>query len=141
MIIAKSGDTVKVHYTGKLNDGEIFDSSVNKEPLTFTIGGNQVIPGFENGVIGMKTGDSKTINIPYADAYGEYSESMVVEIPKSRLPEGMNPQLGDQFTLNQQGYDFVVTVIIVKEDSIVLDANHPLSGKDLVFDVQLVEIV
>lgn len=138
---AKKGDKVKVHYTGRLNDGSEFDSSKDRDPLEFEIGLQQVIPGFENAVLGLKTGESVTVNIPSDDAYGPRVDEMVLKIEKEKLPPDFNPELGQQFQLPQQnGQNVVVTVTDITDTQIELDANHPLAGKDLTFDIQLVEI-
>ncbi len=138
---AKDGDTVKLHYTGKLNDGTVFDSSVDSEPLEFTIGAGQVIPGFNDGVIGMSIGEKKTIKILAKDAYGPRDEELIIELPKSRVPENLNPQVGQRIQIGQQGGErLLVTVVQIGEDNITLDANHPLAGEDLTFDIELVEI-
>lgn len=138
---AKKGDKVKVHYTGRLNDGSEFDSSKDRDPLEFEIGSQQVIPGFENAVLGLKTGESVTVNIPSDDAYGPRVDEMVLKIEKEKLPPDFNPELGQQFQLPQQnGQNVVVTVTDITDTQIELDANHPLAGKDLTFDIQLVEI-
>jgi FKBP-type peptidyl-prolyl cis-trans isomerase 2 len=138
----KSGDKVKVHYHGKLRSGETFDSSNGREPLEFTVGGGQVIKGFDQGVTGMQVGDKKTVEIPVQDAYGEKQQEMIIEFPKSQFPPDMNPEEGMQLQMsNGAGQNFNVTVVEVKEDSVVLDANHPLAGEDLIFDIELVEIV
>ncbi len=138
---AKKGDKVKVHYTGRLNDGSEFDSSKDRDPLEFEIGSQQVIPGFENAVLGLKTGESVTVNIPSDDAYGPRVDEMVLKIEKEKLPPDFNPELGQQFQLPQQnGQNVVVTVTGITDTQIELDANHPLAGKDLTFDIQLVEI-
>lgn len=139
---AKVGDVVRVHYTGKLLDGTTFDSSVGRSPLEFTVGGGMMIAGFDEGVKGMKVGDKKTIQIAPADAYGERDESAVIDFPKSNIPENMPIEAGMQLTLrDQRGNPIPVVVLEVKDDNIVLDANHALAGKDLIFDVELVEIV
>jgi len=138
----KSGDKVKVHYHGKLQNGETFDSSEGKEPLEFTVGGGQVIKGFDDGVMGMQVGDKKTVEIEVSDAYGEKNEDMIIEFPKIQFPEDMKPEQGMQLMMNNgQGQSFPVLVKEVKEDSVLLDANHPLAGEDLIFDIELVEIV
>jgi peptidylprolyl isomerase len=138
---AKRGDTVKVHYTGKLDDGTVFDSSVNQEPLEFTIGTGGIIPGFENAVLGMSPGDSKTEHIPADQAYGPYVEEMVVTVDRQQLPAGVQPEVGQQFQI-QQSPDQIIPVIVtdVSDSKVTLDANHPLAGEDLTFDIQLVEI-
>jgi peptidylprolyl isomerase len=138
----KEGDVVKVHYTGKLVNGEQFDSSVGRDPLEFTVGAGQMIKGFDDAMPGMNLGEKKTINISPEDAYGVRSDEAIIEFPKSNVPEGMELEAGMPLTLsNQQGQPFPVVVVEVKDDVIVLDANHFLAGKELVFDIELVEIV
>ena len=138
---AKNGDQVKVHYTGKLTNGEQFDSSAGREPLEFTVGAGQMIKGFDAAIPGMKVGDKKTINIPAAEAYGERQEEMVIPFPKENVPADMKLEKGMQLTLSDQsGRPFPVTVDEIKDDVIMLDANHHLAGKELVFDIELVEI-
>src|SRR5687768_15953426 len=137
----KSGDKVKVNYTGKLRNGETFDSSEGREPLEFTVGGGQVIKGFDNGVMGMQVGDKKTVEIAVQDAYGEKQDEMIIEFPKDQFPPEMNPEVGMQLMMNNgAGQQFPVTVAEVREESVVLDANHPLAGQELVFDIELVSI-
>lgn len=139
---AQQGDKVKVHYHGKLRSGETFDSSQGREPLEFTVGEGQVIRGFEEGIKGMQPGDKKTVEIAVGDAYGEKSQEMIVEFPKNQFPPDMNPEVGQQLMMsNGEGQSFPVTVTEVREESVVLDANHPLAGQDLIFDIELVEIV
>lgn len=138
----QDGDKIRVHYHGKLRSGETFDSSDGREPLEFTVGSGQVIKGFDDGVKGMQQGDKKTVEIPVGDAYGEKSQEMIIEFPKNQFPEDMKPEVGMQMTMNNgQGQSFAVTVVEVKEESVLLDANHPLAGQDLIFDLELVEIV
>ena len=138
----KSGDKVKVHYHGKLRNGETFDSSQGREPLEFTVGGGQVIKGFDDGVMGMQVGDKRTVEIEVTDAYGEKNEDMVVEFPKEQFPPDMKPEVGMQLMMNNgQGQSFPVVVKEVREDNVLLDANHPLAGEDLICDIELVEIV
>ncbi len=142
MAQVKSGDTVKVHYTGKLTNGEQFDSSAGREPLEFTVGSGQMIKGFDAAMPGMTVGEKKTINIPALDAYGEKDPAAIIEFPKQNVPEDMKLEVGMQLTLsNQQGQPFPVVVAGIKDDVIVLDANHFLAGEELVFDIELVEIV
>ena len=137
----KKGDTVKVHYHGKLTTGETFDTSDGKEPLEFKVGEGDVIKGFEEGVMGMIIGDKKTIQIPAEDAYGNINEEMMIEFPKDRFPSDMNPEVGMPLTMsNGAGQNFRVTITEVKDDSVILDANHPLAGEELIFDIELVEI-
>ncbi len=138
---AKKGDKVKIHYHGKLNDGSTFDSSAGREPLAFEIGSGMVIPGFDDGVTGMTVGEKKTINIPAAEAYGEVSEEMIMEFPLNQFPADMVPEIGMQLTMsNNQGQNFPVVILELKDESVLLDANHPLAGKELIFDLELVEI-
>lgn len=138
----KEGDVVRVHYTGKLTNGEQFDSSVGKDPLEFTVGAGQMIQGFDAAMPGMNVGDKKTINIAPEHGYGEKSEDAIIEFPKENIPVDMKLEPGMPLTLNnQQGQPVPVIVVEVKEDVIVLDANHFLAGQELVFDIELVEIV
>jgi peptidylprolyl isomerase len=140
---AKNGDLVRVHYTGKLINGEQFDSSTGREPLEFTVGAGQMIKGFDAAMPGMAVGDKKTINIPPHEAYGERTEEAIIEFPKANIPPDMVPQLqpGMQLTLsNQQGQPVPVIVAEVKEEVVILDANHFLAGQELVFDIELVSI-
>jgi peptidylprolyl isomerase len=138
---AKEGDVVKVHYTGKLNSGELFDSSTDREPLEFTIGAGQMIKGFDAALPGMLVGDKKTINIPAADAYGERSEEAIINFPKENVPPDMKLEPGMTLTLsNQAGQPIPVIVIELTDDAVILDANHFLAGKDLIFDIELMEI-
>ena len=142
MAAAKDGDTVNVHYTGKLKDGSIFDSSEENEPLKFTIGEGQVIPGFEKTVVGMNPGETRTAEIPHDQAYGPYQEDLQFSVERSILPEGMNPEVGQYLQMHQNdGNIFNVKVTDITDKQIQLDANHPLAGEDLVFDIKLVEIV
>ena len=138
---AKKGDNVKIHYHGKLTDGSTFDNSEGREPLAFEIGSGMVIKGFDDGVTGMTIGEKKTIEIPAIDAYGEKQEDMVMAFPKDEFPPEMEPVIGMQLNMsNGQGQDFPVVVIEIKEEAVVLDANHPLAGKDLIFDLELIDI-
>jgi len=142
MVQAKPGDTVKVHYTGKLEDGTVFDTSADRAPLQFTIGEGQIIPGFEQAVVGMNPGESKTIKVLTNDAYGPHREDMVLVVDRNQLPVDLIPEVGQQLQSRQpDGQIIVVTVIAVSESTVTVDANHPLAGKDLTFDIQLVEIV
>lgn len=141
MAQAKVGDTVRVHYTGKLDDGTEFDSSAGGDPLEFAIGSGQLIPGFETAVVGMNPGDSRKVTIPHDQAYGKHQEEMVITVPREELPDGLDPEIGDQLELSQDKEEFVVTVTQVTENDITLDANHPLAGKDLTFDIELDVIV
>lgn len=137
----KSGDTVKVHYHGKLTDGTTFDSSEGREPLEFEVGSGSVIPGFDTGVTGMQIGEKKTVNIPVDEAYGPKQEDLYMEFPIDRFPEDMKPEVGMQLNMsNGSEQDFPVVIAEVHDDTVILDANHPLAGEDLTFDLELVEI-
>ena len=138
----KAGDTVKVHYTGKLSSGEQFDSSEGREPLEFIVGAGQMIKGFDAALPGMATGDKKTINISAEDGYGERVDEAIIEFPKENVPPDMKLEPGMTLTLsNQQGQPVPVVVVEVREDAVILDANHFLAGQELIFDIELVEIV
>lgn len=141
MLQAKPGDTVKIHYTGKLDDGTVFDSSDNREPLEFTINEGQVIPGFEQAVVGMTPGESKTEKIPMHQAYGPHREEMVLEVSREQIPPDLQPEVGQQLQIQQpNGQPVAVFVTDVTDAKVTLDANHPLAGEDLTFDIHLVEI-
>jgi len=142
MAQAKHGDTVKIHYTGKLEDGIVFDTSIGREPLQFKIGEDQVIQSLEKGIIGMNLNESKTVTIPSDEAYGPYRKKMVLDIPRNQFPPSIQPEIDRQLKLRQpNGQAIIVTVIQVSESNVTLDANHPLAGKDLIFDIQLIEII
>ena len=142
MAQAQKGDQVKVHYTGKLDNGEVFDSSDNRKPLKFKIRDGQVIRGFEDAVIGMEQGETKSVKIPADKAYGPHSEELVAEVDKSKFPDHIKPKMGDKFKIESPGGKTnIVTVTGISEQKVKLDANHPLAGKDLLFDLELVEIV
>ncbi|NIS69464.1 MAG: peptidylprolyl isomerase [Proteobacteria bacterium] len=141
MVQAKHGDTVKVHYTGKLEDGTVFDSSESREPLKFTVGEGKVIPGFEQAVVGMSPGDSKTEKVPADQAFGPYREELVVDIDRGRIPEEVDPKVGKRLQVQKpDGGITEVLVTGVTESKVTLDANHPLARNDLIFDIQLLEI-
>jgi len=141
LAMAKDGNTVKVHYTGKLDDGTIFDTSVEREPLEFTIGASQMIPGFEGAVMGMQVGQVKTVTIPAEEAYGPHNEDMVLLVELDKLPEDLNPAVGQRLQIQQEdGNTAVVVVTDVSDTMITLDANHPLAGKSLTFEIELVEM-
>jgi peptidylprolyl isomerase len=139
---AKKGDKVKVHYHGKLTSGETFDTSSGRDPLEFEVGSGSVIKGFDEGVKGMEVGERKTINIPVEEAYGPRSSDMLIEFPKEQFPQGMRIEEGMQLMMsNGSGQNIPVVVTEIKESSVILDANHPLAGEELIFDIELVEIV
>jgi len=138
---ASKGDSVKVHYTGTLKDGSVFDSSREREPLGFTLGAGQMIPGFEKAVEGMEVGQTVKAELTPEEAYGPHSEEMLVEVPKEQVPADINPVQGQQLQLQRQdGGVMNVVVTEVNEANIVLDANHPLAGKDLIFEIEMMEI-
>lgn len=137
----KANDTVKVHYTGKLKDGQVFDSSEGREPLEFTLGKGMLIPGFEKAVIEMKVNDKKTVNIPVNDAYGEVNPDLFHNVEKAMLPAEVKPEVGlGLVSKDPQGNEHQFRIAEVNEDHIIVDGNHPLAGKELVFDLELVEI-
>ncbi len=141
MAQAKHGDTVKVHYTGKLGDGSIFDTSAKRAPLEFTIGEHQVIPGFEEAVVGMDTGEQRTTVIPAAQAYGTRDEHLVIEMDKSRLQEDLDLEIDDRLQVRRtDGQIIDVTVTAITKAGVTLDGNHFLAGQDLTFDIELVEV-
>lgn len=137
----KDGDTVKVHYTGTLKNGEVFDTSAEREPLEFTLGQGQLIPGFEKAVIGLAVGESTSVDIPSEEAYGEKRDDLLINVPKNQLPADVTPQIGMQLQVNQQnGQPVPVRVVGIEEEELTLDANHPLAGKDLNFQIEVVEV-
>lgn len=139
---AKDGDTVKIHYVGTLDDGSEFDSSRGREPLEFTIGKPGIIEGFSNGVVGMAVGETKKITLPPEQAYGEPRPDMIQEVPKSSFPENITPEVGLQLTMqNTAGQPFPVKITAIADTTVTLDANHPLAGKTLTFELELMEIV
>lgn len=141
MTAAKDGDKVKVHYKGTLEDGTVFDLSREEEPLEFTLGSGLLIPGFENAVRGMKTGEIRTVRIEPDDAYGKHYAEMVQTVPMSAFSGDVKPEVGQQFEVTPEDNDpFVVTITGVEDGNVVLDANHPLAGKVLVFEISLVAI-
>jgi len=142
MMSAKIGDTVRVHYTGTLPDKSVFDSSEGRDPLEFTLGSEQVIPGFEAAVNGMNAGDKKTVVIPSDDAYGEHRPELLIELDKKRFPEDLVPEIGKQIQISgDAGQSAVMRIVDVSDTSVMLDANHPLAGQMLTFNIELVEIV
>ena len=137
----KLNDTVKVHYTGTLNNGQVFDSSKDRDPLQFKVGSGQVIQGFDQALLGMTLNDTKTVNIPANEAYGPVRENLIAEIKKTQLPEGMNPEVGTPLaTRREDGTEMIFKVIEVMEETLKIDGNHPLAGQDLNFEITLVDI-
>nr|WP_321227676.1 peptidylprolyl isomerase [uncultured Psychroserpens sp.] len=137
----KENNTIKVNYTGKLSDGQVFDSSEGREPLEFTLGQGQLIPGFEKGVIDMKLNEKKTITIAKEEAYGDINAALIQEVNKSELPQDVEPKVGmGLVSKTPDGREMNLLVVEVKEESIVIDGNHPLAGKELIFDLEVVEI-
>jgi peptidylprolyl isomerase len=141
MFHAAEGDTVKVNYTGRLTDGTVFDTSEDKSPLSFIVGKREVIPGFEKAVIGMVMGEKRTVTVPPDQAYGEPRAEMEEEIDRKDLPDDLDLKVGGQLEVTRQdGSVFLVMVTGLTETTVTLDANHPLAGKDLVFDIDMLEI-
>ena len=137
----KNGDTVRVHYHGKLTDGSTFDSSEGRDPLEFTVGAGQVIKGFDDAMVNMAVGEKKTVQIPVDHAYGQRNDDMMMEYPKSEFPADMAPAVGMELHMSDNsGNVFPVVIAEVKEESVLLDANHPLAGEDLTFEIELVSI-
>src|SRR5262245_8538098 len=137
---AKPGDTVRVHYTGTLRDGSVFDSSRNGEPLEFVLGKGQVISGVNDTVTGMEVGEERTVTVAAEDAYGPHRSDLTISVGKDRFPDHIEPTVGQQLQMTRAGQVFRVTVQEVADDTVVLDANHPLAGEDLIFSLELVEI-
>jgi peptidylprolyl isomerase len=141
MAPAKDGDTVKVHYTGTLDDGTVFDSSAEREPLEFTIGGGNIIPGFEKAVVGMSPDETTTVKVPAAEAYGARQEELAVEVDRSEFGDDAALAVGQRFQVHRpDGDDLVVTVTAVGDEKVTLDGNHPLAGEDLSFEITLVAV-
>lgn len=141
VIAAKKGDLVKVHYKGTLTDNTVFDSSLEREPIEFTVGAGQMIAGFDKAVEGMAIGDNKKVEIPSAEAYGEVSQDAIIEVEKTQLPQEMTPEVGMQLQAQDpNGQTQILNIVEVMENSVKLDANHPLAGKDLIFEIELVSV-
>ena len=141
MSTIKNGNTVSVHYTGTLTSGEVFDSSLERKPLKFTLGKGQLIPGFERAIMGLSVGEKVTVNIPSNEAYGEYNSEMVLQVPNNQLPPELDAKVGMQLQLNQpDGQIIPVQITQVKVEMVTIDANHPLAGEDLKFDIEIIEI-
>lgn len=142
MAQAQQGDTVKVHYTGTLTDGTVFDSSQSRDPLQFTVGSGEVISGFNDGVQGMEVGESRTVTVAAGQAYGPHQDELLVELERQQVPSDIDLEMGQQLQIvREDGQTFVVRVTDLSEDSVTLDANHPLAGQDLTFEIQLIEIM
>ncbi len=138
---AEVGDLVSVHYTGKLTNGEVFDSSKERDPLEFTLGKKEMLVGFEEGVVGMKPGETKSVKLNPEQAFGDRREDLILEIPKDKFPQHITPSVGLQLNLgNASGANMLVVITEVGDDSVTLDGNHPLAGQTLVFDIELIEI-
>lgn len=138
---ATEGDTVRIHYTGRLDDGTVFDSSEGRDPLEFRLGTGQVIKGFDDAVQGMEAGDRKTVTVPFVDAYGPHRQEFVIDVQREDLPTGLDPEVGQQLQMTtKDGNSFPVRVAETAGDSIRLDANHPLAGQDLTFELHLVDV-
>lgn len=139
---AKHGDTVKVHYTGRLEDGTVFETSFDNEPLRFTIGDGSIIAGLEEAVIGMRPGELRTIKVPSDKAHGSYDDDLIIVVDKTEFPSALRPEIGQKFDICQDDNStMVVTVIHVSKEEITLDINHPLAGKDLTFELKLIEVI
>ncbi len=142
MSTVKTGDTVRIHYTGTLADGSSFDSSDGRDPLQFTVGAGEIIPGLDNALPGMNVGERKVVDVPASDAYGEHHPQGVQQVPREQVPDHVPLDLGTRLQVQTpDGRNLPVTVTEVTEEVVVLDANHPLAGKDLTFSIELVEIV
>ena len=140
-MIVKKGNNIKVHYTGTLKDGSKFDSSIGREPLGFEVGAGMMIKGFDDAVIGMKKGEKKSVQIIASEAYGEYRDDLLHNVPKNQVPPDLNPQVGQKLAITQEnGSQVPVTIKEVTKDKIVIDANHELAGKDLNFEIEIIEV-
>ncbi|MBY9068375.1 peptidylprolyl isomerase [Hyphomonas sp. WL0036] len=141
MTQVKNGDTVHIHYTGTLKDGSTFDSSAGRDPLTFQVGSGQIIPGLDVAIPGMAVGDKKTVNVPCDQAYGPVNPSMRQDIPKAEFPDNVPSEVGTRLQMQAQNGQVIPVVIVASdENSVTLDANHPLAGQDLIFDIELMAI-
>ena len=141
MTQVKSGDTVRIHYTGTLSDGKVFDTSSGREPLEFTVGSGQIIPGLDSAIPGMEVGEKKVVDVPVEEAYGPIDPAHRQSVPRGEIPDHIPLDIGTQLQLQSpQGQVMPVTVFEVTDDSVTLDANHPLAGRDLVFEIELVSI-
>ena len=142
MATIKEGDTVKVHYTGTITDGTVFDSSREREPLEFKLGEGKLIPGFEKAVVGMNVGDTSKVTIPSDEAYGEKREDRVIDVDRGQIPPDIKPEVGQQLQIQQKdGGTIPVVITEVTDETVQLDANHPLAGQDLTFEIEVVDVV
>ncbi len=142
MATIKEGDTVKVHYTGTIADGTVFDSSREREPLEVTLGEGKLIPGFEKAVVGMNVGDTSKVTIPSEEAYGEKREDMVIDVDRGQIPPDIKPEVGQQLQIQQKdGGAIPVVITEITDETVQLDANHPLAGQELTFEIEVVEVV
>lgn len=142
MSTAKTGDKVAVHYTGKLDDGSVFDTSAEREPLQFTLGEQGVIPGFQEVVVGLEPGQTATAKVPPEKAYGERRDGLVLDFDRSEVPQEVQQQIGAELQVStQSGQTIPARIVAISEDKLTVDANHPLAGKNLTFDIQLVDII
>lgn len=142
MSTATTGDTVRVHYTGRLDDDSVFDSSEGRDPIEFTLGSGEVIAGFEQAILGMEPGEEKTATVPADEAYGEHREDLIVSLERSTMPEQLDPEVGQELQMRDaSGNSFAVRVTEIDDETVTVDANHPLAGQELTFDIELVDIV
>lgn len=140
--MTKNGDTVRVHYTGRLTDGEVFSTSIGNNPLQFTVGSDMVIPGFDRAVVGMEPGESKVVVIPANDAYGPYYSELVQEMSRKEIPANLELKIGQRLRAQKEnGQIATITVLKLSESKVTIDANHPLAGKDLTIDIELIDII
>ncbi|MDP2497602.1 MAG: peptidylprolyl isomerase [Candidatus Palauibacterales bacterium] len=141
MAEAEQGDTVTVHYTGTLEDGTVFDTSEERDPISFEIGADEVIPGFEDAVLGLEPGDTASTTLPPEEAYGPRSDERILPVPRSELPEDMDPDVGDELEVQlENGQRAPARVAETDESTVTLDLNHPLAGRELTFEVELVDV-
>ena len=138
----KKGDTVKIHYTGRFKDGQVFDSSVDRDPLEFEVGSGSIIKGLEKGIVGMKPGEKKEISVSPEEGYGNFDEKLLFDMPKEKIPADIKPEVGMRLQLvNNKGQTLPVLITEIKEEAVKIDANHPLAGKELVFNIELLQII
>ena len=142
MTKVKEGDTVRINYTGKLEDGTVFDTSIGRNPLEFTVGKGKIMPEFEDALIGLSPGESNTAEIPSNRAFGPYLKELVVVVDKEHLPDEIDPKIGQVLEIKRENEEsFIVTIKDISDSDVTLDANHPLAGKDLLFEIELLEIL